>query len=89
MADELEHVKRFRMHLRAEDKQVFDDLLNEYRHYASYASTMDSLVKEVPFFISMLFAQHKRIMELEKKIQQEKEKKKGEREGGLESAFHV
>lgn len=67
MVDELEHVKRFRGHLRCEDKEVFDDLLKQCSLYASYASTMDSIVKEVPFFFSMLFAQHKRIMELEKK----------------------
>ena len=68
MVDDLEHVKRFRAHLRSADKEVFDDLLNQCHLYASYASTMDSLVKEVPFFMSMLFAQRKRIMELEKKI---------------------
>jgi hypothetical protein len=68
MVDGLEHLKRFQAHLRVEDKEVFDDLLNQYGQYASYASTLDSLVKEVPFFISMLFGQHKRIMELEKKV---------------------
>ena len=67
MVDGLEHVKRFRAHLRSEDKEVFDDLMNQCSLYASYASSIASPVKEVPFFISLLFGQHKRIMELEKK----------------------
>ncbi len=68
MVDELEQLKRFRAFLTSEDKKVFDDLMNQCKVYASYASTMVSSVKEVPFFMSMLFGQHKRIMELEKKI---------------------
>ena len=56
MVDELEHVKRFRAHLRSEDKEIFDDLLNQCRLYASYAGTMASPVRDVPLFMSMLFA---------------------------------
>ncbi len=36
--------------------------------YAPYASTMVSTIKEVPLLFSMLFGQHKKIIELEKKI---------------------
>jgi hypothetical protein len=65
---ELEKLKRFSQFLRAADKETFDDLLNQCRLYASYASTMAAPVKETPLIISTLFAQHKRLTELEKKI---------------------
>jgi hypothetical protein len=32
---ELEKLKRFRQFLRSEDKEIFDDLLNQCRLYAS------------------------------------------------------
>jgi hypothetical protein len=64
---ELEKLKSFRAFLRSEDKLVFDDLLNQCRLYASFAGSMTSPVKEVPLFMSMLFGQHKRLMELEKR----------------------
>jgi hypothetical protein len=66
--DELGTLKRFREFLRSEDKDVYDDLLNQCRLYASYASSMTSPVKEIPLIISMLFGQHKRLMELERRI---------------------
>jgi hypothetical protein len=65
---ELEKLKRFRQFLRSEDKEVFDDLLNQCRLYASYGSTMASPVKEIPLLMSMLFGQHKRLMELERRV---------------------
>jgi hypothetical protein len=64
---ELEKLRRFRAFLRPEDKLVFDDLLNRCRLYASFAGSMASPVKEVPLLMSMLFGQHKRLMELEKR----------------------
>jgi hypothetical protein len=65
---ELEKLKRFRAFLRSEDREVFDDLLNQCRLYASSAGTMASPVKEIPLLISMLFGQHKRLVKLEKRI---------------------
>jgi hypothetical protein len=65
---EIAKLKKFQEFLRTEDKLVFQDLLNQCKLYAPYASTMVSTIKEVPLFISMLFGQHKRIIELEKKI---------------------
>jgi hypothetical protein len=65
---ELEKLKRFKTFLRSEDKGVFDDLLDQCRLYASFAGTMASPVKEIPLLMSMLFGQHKRLMELEKRI---------------------
>ena len=67
---ELEKLKRFRQFLRAEDKVVFDDLLDQCLLYASFAGTMASPMKEIPLLMSMLFGQHKRLMELEKRVNQ-------------------
>ena len=66
--DELERIARFRDFLRPEDKEIFDDLLRQCKHYAPYASTMASVVKEVPLMFSMMFGQHKMIWELEKRL---------------------
>jgi hypothetical protein len=66
--DELDKLKQFRQLLRTEDKTIYDDLVNQCRLYASYAGSMASSVKEIPLILSMLFGQHKRIMELEKRI---------------------
>src|SRR6266699_1370660 len=66
--DEIERIGRFRQFLRVEDKEIFDDLLRQCKHYAPYASTMASVVKEVPLMFSMLFGQHKMIWELEKRL---------------------
>jgi hypothetical protein len=65
---ELERLARFRTFLRSEDKDVFDDLLNQCRLYASFAGSMASPVKEIPLLMSMLFGQHKRLMDLEKRM---------------------
>src|SRR5438876_12244685 len=64
---EIAKLRKFQEFLRTDDKLVFQDLLNQCKLYAPYASTMVSTIKEVPLFISMLFGQHKRIIELEKR----------------------
>jgi hypothetical protein len=68
--NEIGRMKKFRESLRLEDKLVFDDLLNQCKLYASAASALASPVREVPLIISMLFAQHKRIVELEKRFKE-------------------
>jgi hypothetical protein len=65
---EIAKLRKFQEFLRTEDKLVFQDLLNQCKLYAPYASTMVSTIKEVPLLFSMLFGQHKKIIELEKKI---------------------
>ena len=65
---EISKLKKFQDFLPAEDKLVFQDLLEQCKLYAPYASAMASPNREIPLLISMLFGQHKRIMELEKKI---------------------
>jgi hypothetical protein len=65
---EIAKLRKFQEFLRTDDKLVFQDLLNQCKLYAPYAGTMVSTIKEVPLFFSMLFGQHKKIIELEKKI---------------------
>lgn len=65
---EIAKLRNFQEFLRTDDKLVFQDLLNQCKLYAPYASTMVATIKEVPLFFSMLFGQHKKIIELEKKI---------------------
>lgn len=71
--EELVRLARFRQFLRPEERTVFDDLAAQCRIYASYAGVLASPVKEVPLLLSMIFAQHKRLMELEKHIKERPE----------------
>jgi hypothetical protein len=66
--EELGKLRRFGEFLRSEDREVFDDLLNQCMLYASYGSSMASPVRAIPLIFSILFAQHRRLMELEKRI---------------------
>ena len=66
--DELPKLQRFGDFLRSEDKKVLDDLLLQCRLYATYAGTMASPIRAVPLLMSMIFGQHKRLMELEKRV---------------------
>lgn len=65
---EVEKLKSFSEFLRAEDKVVFEDLLNQCKLYAPDGGAMASPIKEVPLFMSMLFAHHKKLWELEKRL---------------------
>jgi len=65
---EIPKLQRFADFLRSEDKLVFDDLLTQCRLYASFAGTMASPVRAIPLLMSMIFGQHKRLIELEKRI---------------------
>ena len=63
---EMERMKNFREFLRSEDKLIFEDMMNQCKLYASYASTLASPIKEVPLIVSILFAHHKMLWEHEK-----------------------
>ena len=67
---EIAAMSRFKQFLGAEDRVVFDDLLSQCKLYASAAGVLASPVREVPLLLSMVFAQHKRLMELEKRIKE-------------------
>ena len=66
---EVEKLKRFQEFLRQEDKVIFGDMLNQCKLLASAASVMASPIKQVPLIISILFAHHKKLVELEKRIE--------------------
>jgi hypothetical protein len=70
---ETEKLKKFRDSLRQEDKVIFEDLLNQCKLYASAASSLASPVKEVPLIVSILFAHHKKLIELEKRLKAKEE----------------
>jgi hypothetical protein len=65
---EIEKLNRFQEFLRQEDRAVFEDMMNQCKLYASYASCMASPVRAIPLLTSIIFAQHKKIMQLEKRI---------------------
>ena len=66
---ELERMKNFQVFLRTEDKIIFEDMMNQCKLYASYASTLASPIKEVPLILSILFAHHKMLWEHEKYLE--------------------
>ena len=70
---EIEKMKRFQESLRMDDREVFEDLLNQCKLYASAGSALASPVKETPLIISMLFAQHKKLRELERRLNREEQ----------------
>jgi len=61
-------LSRFKQFLRGEDRAVFDDLLTQCKLYAAEAGVLASPAKEVPLLLSMIFVHHKKLMELEKRV---------------------
>ena len=68
---ELAELNKFKQFLRAEDQIVFEDLLTQCKLYASAAGVLASSVKEFPLLIAILFAHHKKLTELERKMREE------------------
>ena len=68
---ELARMNKFKQFLRAEDRIVFEDLLNQCKLYASSAGALASSVKEFPLLLSMLFAHHKKLVELERRMKEQ------------------
>ena len=65
---EIAKLGKFQEYLGKEDKIVFQDLLDQCKLYSSFASGMTHSIREVPLLVSIMFGQHKRIVELEKKL---------------------
>jgi hypothetical protein len=61
-------LNRFKEFLRPEERVVFDDLLNQCKLYAPQAGVLTSPVAEVPLLLSIVFAQHKRLVDLERRL---------------------
>jgi hypothetical protein len=66
--EEITRLSRFRQFLGPEDRAVFDDLLTQCKLYAAQAGVLASPVKEVSLILSMVFAHHKVLTELERRI---------------------
>lgn len=67
---EVQKLRRFGNVLRRQDKEIFEDMLDQCKLYASAAGSIASPVKEFPLVISMLFAHHKKLNELEALIKE-------------------
>ena len=65
---EIAAMSRFKQFLGPEDRSVFDDLLSKCKLYAPDAGVLASPVKEVSLLLSMIFAQHKKLTELEERL---------------------
>jgi hypothetical protein len=68
---ELAKLSKFKQFLRAEDQIIFEDLLNQCKLYASAAGALASSVKEFPLLLAILFAHHKKLTELERRMKEE------------------
>ena len=68
---ELAKLNKFKKFLRAEDQIVFEDLLDQCKLYASAAGVLASSVKEFPLLLAILFAHHKKLTELERRMKEE------------------
>jgi hypothetical protein len=64
----LAELSRFNQFLPPGDRVVFDDLLNQCKLYAPQTEVLASAVAELPLLVSMVFAQHKRLTELERRL---------------------
>ena len=61
-------LSRFKQLLRPEERAVFDDLLARCKLYAAGGEVFTSPVKEMSLLFSMIFAQHKKLIQLEKRL---------------------
>jgi hypothetical protein len=66
----LAELSRFKQLLRPEERVVFDDLLTQYKVYVAGGEVFASPVKEIALLFSMIFAQHKKLVQLEKRLQE-------------------
>jgi hypothetical protein len=66
--EKLAELSRFKQLLRPDERAAFDDLLVQCRLYATGGEVFTSPVKEMSLLFWMIFAQHKRLVELEKQL---------------------
>jgi hypothetical protein len=66
--EEITAISKLKGFLRGEDRAVLDDLLSQCKLYAPDAGALASPVKEVPLLLSMIFAHHKKLTELGKRL---------------------
>jgi hypothetical protein len=66
---EVEKLKRVQEFLDQGDKIIFEDMLDQCKLLASAANVMAFPIRQIPLIISMLFAHHKKLTELEKRLE--------------------
>jgi hypothetical protein len=66
---EVEKLKHFQEVLSQEDKARFEHMLVQCKLLISATSGMASPIRQLPLIISMLFAHHKKLTELEKRLE--------------------
>nr|MDO8133980.1 hypothetical protein [Candidatus Njordarchaeum guaymaensis] len=69
LEEELKRWKRFQDALRIDEREIFDDLINECRRQASAAGAATFPVKTEGMFLSILFTHHKGLRELRDKVE--------------------
>lgn len=80
IAEEMESWRRFSEALRAEDRDLFEEMLRVCRQYAPAMAARDSPSPSEPLFMSLLLMQHKTIAYLTAEVQ----KLKAEKDAGLD-----
>jgi hypothetical protein len=68
LEEELWRWRKFQDALRIDERETFEDLMNECRRYASAAGAATFPVKAEGMFLSILFSHHKSLKELREKI---------------------
>jgi hypothetical protein len=66
--EKITELSRFKQFLRPEDRAVFDDLLTQCKLYAAGCGVFASPVMEMSLLFGMIFAQHKRLVEFERRL---------------------
>ena len=69
LEQELARLGGFKHTLRRDERQVFDDLLNQCRLYASATSAAALPTKADALFLTLLFAHHKMLRELQENVE--------------------
>jgi len=68
LEEELKRWKRFQDMLRMEDRPIFEEMTDLCRRYASEAGNLASPSKTEAMILPILFAHHKAISELDKRL---------------------
>jgi hypothetical protein len=69
LEEKLVELTRFNQLLRPDERAVFNDLLAQCKLYATAGEVFTSPVSEMSLLFWMIFAQHKRLAELEKRLE--------------------
>jgi len=66
--EKLAELNRFNQLLRPDERAAFEDLLAECRLYAPVGEVLTSSVREMSLLFWMIFAQHRRLIELQRRL---------------------